>query len=407
MIISIPVIIALGVLLLLAVVTPLFSPFRRVKGLLNNEDTEEDSSAELPQVSIVLAEHDCSFYLQKVLPRYLSQDYPADRYQVVVVIDQSDTQSEDYLKILSEQYPQLYYTKLPDSSRYVSRKKLGLTLGLRAVRFDWVLIADVDCRPSSDGWLAAMARHATAERNMVIGMTPYEYDSPRYYRFEHLRTMLYHLHSAWSGQPFSTNQSVVMLRRSEFFEKKGFLGNLEFARAEYEFLVNKFGAEGKCGIAIEPESWLEQYEPTSEYWTMKRLYAIDALKGLQRAAWFKTKFKTDLMLMHVYNVLTLIVMACGGVLAAVQYGAIPAELPAVIKAAVLQYDGLALAGGSALLWIISLIERCCIYSSVLEYFGSVGSLSAVIMEWGINLRNAVLRVRYMFADKTDFITHKL
>lgn len=395
-------------LLVLALVTPLFSPFRRsVETEYVTDSTGEDNQKNpLPPVSIILAEHDCCHYLERVLPRYLSQEYPTE-YQVIVVIDQSDAKSEDYLKQMVEKHPQLYYTLLPDSSRYVSRKKLGLTLGVRAAKYEWMLFADVNCMPSSDKWLEAVARHCGDDKNMVLGMTPYEEDTPTYYRFEHLRTMLYHLHSAQHGQPFSTNQSVMMMRRSEFLEQRGFFGNLEYARAEYEFLVNKFGKEGKCAIAIEPEARMEQTEPAEDYVRMKRLFALDALKDLNRSAKFKSMYKTDLYLIHVFNILTFVMVCAGGILTAIQYGELQMPGTEKILVNVMQFDGLALLGGAVLCWIISLIERCIIYKDKLEYFDSVGAMSAIMKEWTISIRNIFLRLSYMSADKNDFITHKL
>lgn len=406
--ISIPVIITLAVMVLLALVMPLFSPFFRKVEPEYGDDEEGDTAAnQLPPVSIVLAEHDCSHYLKKVLPLYLSQDYGAD-YQVVVVIDQSDTESEDYLKLLCEEHKRLYYTLLPDSSRYVSRKKLGMTLGIRAAKYEWLLFADVNCAPSSDKWLEAVARHCGDDRNMVLGMTPYEEDTPAYFRFEQMRTMLYHLRSAQKGMAFSTNQSLLMMRRSEFFDKRGFLGNLEFARAEFEFLVNKFAAEDKCAIAIEPEARMTQMEPSEEYIKMKRLFAIDALKGLSRSGGFKSLYKTDLYSIHVFNFLTLIVMVCGALLAYVQMTGIgKSQLDSLLPDVFMQYDGLALLGGAALAWLISLLERMYVYSNKLSYFDSVSPLAAIIMEWTISIRNTALRISYIFSDKTDFITHKL
>ena len=406
--ISIPVIITLAVMVLLALVTPLFSPFfRKVEPEYGDDEEGNTAANQLPPVSIVLAEHDCSHYLKKVLPLYLSQDYGAD-YQVVVVIDQSDTESEDYLKLLCEEHKRLYYTLLPDSSRYVSRKKLGMTLGIRAAKYEWLLFADVNCAPSSDKWLEAVARHCGDDRNMVLGMTPYEEDMPAYYRFEQMRTMLYHLRSAQKGMAFSTNQSLMMMRRSEFFDKRGFLGNLEFARAEFEFLVNKFAAEDKCAIAIEPEARMTQMEPSEEYIKMKRLFAIDALKGLGRSSGFKSLYKTDLYSIHVFNFLTLIVMVCGALLAYVQMTGIgKSQLDSLLPNVFVQYDGLALLGGAALAWLISLLERMYVYSNKLSYFDSVSPLAAIIMEWTISIRNTALRISYIFSDKTDFITHKL
>lgn len=394
-------------LLVLALVAPLFSPFHRKVETEYPSSEEESQENTFPPVSIVLAEHDCSYYLKQVLPLYLSQDYPAE-YQVIVVIDQSDAESEDYLKQLCEKYPQLYYTLLPDSSRYVSRKKAGMTLGIKAAKYDWLLFADVNCMPTSDKWLAAVASHCDDNHNMVLGMTPYAQETPAYYRFEHLRTMLYHLRSAQRGMAFSTNQSLLMIRRSEFFEQRGFLGNLEYARAEFEFLVNKFAKEGKCAVAIEPEARMEQMEPSEEYLKMKRLFAIDALKNLERSGGFKSLYKTDLYVMHIFNFLSFIAVACGAVLTCMQFAPDVMPMPKILEQVpFMQFDGVAMLGGAVLFWIISQIMRCYIYSSKLEYFDSVSPLTAVIKEWSLSLRNMMLRLSYIFADKNDFITHKL
>lgn len=406
---SIPVIITLAVMLLLALITPLISPFfRKVEPEYGDAEEERDNAENpLPPVSIVLAEHDCSHYLKKVLPLYLSQDYGAD-YQVVVVIDQSDTESEDYLKLLCEEHKQLYYTLLPDSSRYISRKKMGMTLGIRAAKYEWLLFADVNCAPSSDKWLEVVARHCDDNHNMVLGLTPYEEETPAYFRFEQMRTMLYHLRSAQKGMAFSTNQSLIMMRRSEFFDRRGFQGNLEFARAEFEFLVNKFAAEDKCAIAIEPEARMTQMEPSEEYIKMKRLFAIDALKGLERSKGFKSLYKTDLYSIHAFNILTVLVMVCGALLAYVKMTGVGENLlNSMLPQTFMEYDGLALLGGTALIWLLSLLERMYIYSNKLEYFDSVGALSAIMMEWTISIRNTMLRISYILSDKNDFITHKL
>ena len=63
-------------LLVLALVTPLFSPFnRKVETEDINEGEAENNT--LQPVSIILAEHDCSHYLERVLPLYLNQEYKA------------------------------------------------------------------------------------------------------------------------------------------------------------------------------------------------------------------------------------------------------------------------------------------------------------------------------------------
>ena len=380
-------------LLVLALATPLFSPFFRkavpeecADGDGADGEDKADGDGSLPPVSVVLTDHDSSYHLAKVLPLLLGQKYPGE-FQVVVVIDRNDSDSEDILKLHSAD-PHLYYTMLPVTSRYLSRKKLGLTLGIRAAKHDWVLVTDVHSMPSSEHWLEGMARHCSPDANMVLGLSLYGSDAPLYYRYEQLRTMLYHLRSARRGMAFSTNQSVVMLRKEEFFEQNGFRGNLEYTRAEFEFLVNKFAKRDSCALAVEPQARMVAIRPSAKRWRMRHLFALDAFRNLRRRMGGRFLFHWDLGMMHVYNLATLAAIVWGACL-----------LPAL--------DGMVLVAAAALFWIISNVERYVICRPLLRYFDSVSPAAAIIMEWTISFRELAMRVRYLFADKNDFITHKL
>lgn len=404
-------IIYIAVLLVITLVTPFFCPFFRARRLINftrldewtsitlDEETQPVAKAE--PVSIVIVEHDSAFRLEQILPKYLSQEYDAD-YQIVVVIDENDSESENVLKRIGDD-PHLYYTKLPVSSRYLSRKKLGITLGMRAAKYDWVIVTDVHSMPTSDQWLQHFTKHCTEDKNLVLGMTPYEDDAPVYYRFCHLRTMLYYLCMADKGMAFSTNQSMVAIRKSEFFAQKGFSGNLEYTRAEFEFLVNKFAEEGRTALAIEPEAWLQQFNPNRKRWMGRQLFSFDAMKGLQRRGWFKFWSYLDNDLIHIYNVLTLGMMAFGA-WCIYDYNNTDCLGTVMNTEEVLGYICIIYA---AVVWIISFIERFFIYRPILRAFTTINPAVAIILEWTMSLRNIALAIRYRFADKNDFITHKL
>lgn len=386
MIISLHIIIIAAVLLVLALATPLFSPFFRKVYEEEGMAGSEEAATTLPPVSIVLTDHDSSYHLKKVLPQLLAQQYPAD-FQVIVVIDRSDSESEDVLKLHASD-PHLYYTMLPDTSRYLSRKKLGITLGIRAAKHDWVLVTDVHSIPSSEHWLENMARHCSDNVNMVLGMSLYGEDSPAYFRYDQVRTMLYYLRMAQQGTPFSSNQSVVMLRKSEFFAASGFRGNLEYTRAEFEFLVNKFGREGACALAIEPQAWMNAIKPSAKRWRMRQLFAIDAMSGMERTAGYRFLRNWDLCTMHLFNLLTLLAVVYSLFL-----------LPSL--------DGIVLLAVAVLFWVVSNVERGFIYRPMLRYFGCISPLAAIVQDWTLGCRNMVMRLRYAFADRNDFITHKL
>lgn len=87
-----------------------------------------------PPISVIICAKNESDNIRKNLPAILEQNYP--NFEVIVINDGSTDESEDVLSVMEEKYPHLYHTFTPDSSRYVSRKKLALTLGIKASKYD-------------------------------------------------------------------------------------------------------------------------------------------------------------------------------------------------------------------------------------------------------------------------------
>ena len=389
----------MAVLLLLAIVTPLFSPFsRRVKDVHNS--TSESS---MPPVSIILTVHDNASQLEKVLDAYLNQDYEA--YQIIVVIDEYDSASEDILKQRSS-YPHLYYTKLPESSRYLSRKKLAITLGMRAAKHEWVIVTSVYCKPTHDKWLKAFAAYMDREHNMIMGVTPFEEDTPSSWRFQNLRMMLYDFQAAARKTAYSTNQSLVALKRNEFLAESGFAGNLQYQRAEFEFLVNKFAKPNKTALAISPDSWLEQCEPTKKQWMYRQMHAMDSVCDMKRRGSFGLICSLELLLNSLYNVLTVIVLCVTSICL---YNNI-ASHNLVFEDVLRNSDTvscLTILGLTLLFWILSYVESVIIFKRTIRYFGQASAWSAPIRQLFVLWKELTCRIQYMRTDKNDFRTHKV
>ena len=73
-----------------------------------------------PGISVVIVASDHEKQLTENLPHILTQDYPD--YEVIVVDDNSQDDTNDLLQRLAQQYPHLYSTFTSDSIRYISRK---------------------------------------------------------------------------------------------------------------------------------------------------------------------------------------------------------------------------------------------------------------------------------------------
>jgi glycosyltransferase involved in cell wall biosynthesis len=102
----------------------------------------ETNQEELPPVSVIVCARNEYNNLQEYLPILLSQDYP--NYEVIVVDDSSEDETEFLLERLSHQYAHLYHTFVPRGARVVSSKKLALTIGLKAAHHEHILLTDAD-----------------------------------------------------------------------------------------------------------------------------------------------------------------------------------------------------------------------------------------------------------------------
>ena len=224
--------------------------------------------------------------LERHLPQFLSQDY-APGFEVVVVAEKGDSDTEDVLNRYAGN-PLLYSTYIPDSSRYMSRKKLAITLGVKAAHNEWIVMTDAFCSPSGNHWLQAIASHigpadASTSPNLIIGYCNYDDEARPYYRFERLQQACYTMREARRGKAYRAMGCNVAFRKSEFIAGDGFRGNLEHTRGEYDFLVNKFSQRRSTAVANEPDAWIIDDAPTRHEWRSRHIYYMHTRKYLARS----------------------------------------------------------------------------------------------------------------------------
>lgn len=124
--------------------------------------------ASFPPVSVIVYDFSNASSLCEVLPRMLEQDYPAP-VEVIVVNDAGRDATEEVIARLERTYSNLYMTSVPEESRHLSRRKLAITLGIKAARYEAVLLTGGNCLVESPMWLRSMMRHVAYGKSLVIG----------------------------------------------------------------------------------------------------------------------------------------------------------------------------------------------------------------------------------------------
>lgn len=373
--------IAGAVVVLLAIAGSLTNPFLRSLRFPKEEDCEEHEDV---PVTVLITAHDSLPELERNLPAFLDQKYAAD-FQVVVVCQSTDCETLDYLKRMSAEHPRLYFTYIPESSRYMSRKKLQITLGVKAAKHEWIILTEPTCKPADDMWLHAMARQCRDPYHMVLGYVGLDEESKGVRRFESIRKAYYLLRRAQHSYGYRTHMPNVAFRKSDFMREQGYQGNLEYVRGEYDFLVNKYAASGDTAVELYYQAWLVRDEPTDKSWHNAPLYLRASRKSLSRSASMRILMAIDHLMPH------LSLIASVGTLAY----------------AILMSDWV-LTGAAGFALLLLCVARTLIARKAIRRFDeNIATLKIPFYEYGIVWRTLADKVRYWRADKNDFTSHKL
>ena len=162
-----------GVLFIIQILYYLITYSRPLRAATAKSTERVTADKDAQPVSVIVYAHGEPEDLRNNLPILLNQDYPD--YEIIVVNDGSDANSEDVLKLFSNEYKNLYYTYVPVDTQYLSHKKLALTMGIKAARHDILLFTEADCRPIGPKWIKAMAGSYNPETDIILGFCAYRH----------------------------------------------------------------------------------------------------------------------------------------------------------------------------------------------------------------------------------------
>lgn len=191
-------------------------------------------------VSVVITARNEAATLQEFLPKILTQEYP--EFEVIVVNDASTDDTGEILEALAKQYKNLYITNIPRDEKFGHSKKLALTVGIKAARFDWILLTDADCVPASAHWINSMQANFAPKNNFVLGYGAYQKGKGllnKIIRTDTLQIAFNYLTFAMARVPYMGIGRNMAFRKSVFFEKKGFARHYKLDSGSDDLFVNE------------------------------------------------------------------------------------------------------------------------------------------------------------------------
>ena len=244
---------------------------------------------ELEPVSVVLCARDAYEYLVELIPALLQQNYPD--FEIVVVNDCSDDETEEYLKDLERKETRVKPVQLKQHLNFFNGKKFPLSMGIKSAKNDLIVFTDCNCMPVNDQWLRSVVNRYNSHTEIVIGYSPYIQKKSvlnRIMRFDALQNGLLYLSAALNRHPYMGVGKNLSYRKELFFRNNGFISHYTTTVGEDDIFISQVATKKNTEVLIDAENsilttptnnfklWMRQkgsrYSTVSKYNTRARLF---------------------------------------------------------------------------------------------------------------------------------------
>ena len=203
-------------------------------------------------VSVIVCAHDEEQNLRDLIPLLLSQNHPD--FEIIIVDDRSNDGTFDLLLQETSKDHRLRMVHVNRTPQLFNAKKYALTLGIKAAKYEWLLLTDADCRPDSKNWISSFTKHFSQTTQFVLGFSPYEKRPGilnAFIRFETLMSGIQYLSFASLGIPYMGVGRNLSYRRSKFLAEKGFNNFIKTTGGDDDLFVNQHARKANTAVCIE------------------------------------------------------------------------------------------------------------------------------------------------------------
>jgi len=219
-------------------------------------------SGRMHGISVIICARNEAENLRKNLPAFLDQVYPD--YEVVVVNDCSTDDSDEVLMTLKLTYPNLHVTSIQEDRKFTHGKKLAVTVGIKAAKFDHMLFSDADCYPASKNWIKLMSRHFSSNKELILGIGKYERKKGLLnllVRYETFMTAMTYISFAIKGHAYMGVGRNMGYRKDLFYKHKGFASHLKVLSGDDDLFVNEASTRQNTTVEISTDSFTYSTPP--------------------------------------------------------------------------------------------------------------------------------------------------
>jgi len=205
-----------------------------------------------PPVSVVICARNEADNLAAFLPLVLQQEYPV--YEVIVVNDCSRDDSDKVLESLMQQHSHLRVTTIKEVENHEHGKKFALTMGIKAAKYDTLLMTDADCFPTSNDWLTHFANGYGEGKEIVLGYGKYAKQGGilnTFIRFDAFFIAVQYLSMALKGNAYMGVGRNLSYSKKLFFGTKGFASHMHIQSGDDDLFINEVATPTNVSVVVD------------------------------------------------------------------------------------------------------------------------------------------------------------
>lgn len=209
-------------------------------------------------VSVIVCARDAHEYLLDLIPAILSQDYPD--FELVVVNDCSQDDTEEYLKDLARNNPKINLVNLTQSLNFFHGKKFPLSMGIKSAKHDLLLLTDADCLPCTNQWIKEMVSSYQGDTEIVVGYGPYFERKGllnKLIRFDTLYIAMQYMSLALARKPYMGVGRNLSYRKSTFIKNKGFTSHYSIPSGDDDLFISQVANKTNTKVSVDAVNRVE------------------------------------------------------------------------------------------------------------------------------------------------------
>lgn len=188
--------------------------------LFGKKTRSQTNTHVLPPVSIVICIRDEISIIKKDVNVLLNQEYPV--FEIIIVNMYSQEHDNFVFESWAKTIPNLTLVKINEKSNFSCSKIFPLSIGLKAAKYDTIILTDVNCLPTSIYWLRSMVSAQEEGQCNTAGIANYSKTKSFFNKFIRYEQNKYNLQFL---SFLNINAAYTVSANNFLFNKKNFLND--------------------------------------------------------------------------------------------------------------------------------------------------------------------------------------